>query len=553
MLGRDYKLRMLLVFCFFCSLFAVLVVRLFLLQIKQNDFFKNLAAQQYELQIKIVPARGVIFDASLQYPLVFNRRSLSAFIVPSALEQHSSTVKFIKKQFPDVYKRFCKQPDKHFLWLARRMTDEQAADLQKRTDLAVHFIDEFARYYPYQGVSQLVGLTDIDNIGIAGLELSFNKHLGGEAKTLCLQKDARSGAFYFDRAVTNAGKHGKKLGLTIDRYLQEIVFYELQKKITELKAKSGTAVVLDPDTGAVIALASYPVFDPNKKGVTAFEAMKNRAVSECYELGSVMKAFCALAAFEERVVKFDEPIDCEGRFGYVDGVKIENPTYTLLNRLKEFNNILPFNEVVRYSSNVGIAKVAKRLDKKLYQHYRRLGFGEKTGIQFPGERSGFVNPPAQWSKPSLVVMSFGYEMMATIMQLARAFCIVANGGYDVRPTVLLDEAHSKGKKLYRDDAITDLKNIMEKVAEKYQLPGVRIMGKTGTARCIVDGKYSTQLHQYSFGGIIEHGNYRRVIVTFIKEPEKASLWASEVALPLFKTIATRMITHDRLHFHPGLD
>ncbi len=553
MLVRDYKIRMLIVFGFFCSLFLVLAVRLFLLQIKQNNFFQQLAEQQYDLHIKVVPARGVIFDASGEYPLVFNRRGQSAFIVPTSLAKNSSTVKFLKKYYPDVYKRFCKHPEKHFLWLARRMTDEQAAQLQERADLAVQFVDEFARYYPYKGASQLVGLTDIDNIGIAGLELSFNKHLGGEPMMQRLQKDARSGAFYFDRSVTDIGKQGKKLALTLDRHMQEIVFYELQKKITALKAKSGTAVVLDPDTGAVIALASYPVFDPNKKGVTVFEAMKNRAVSECYEVGSVMKAFCALAALEERVVKIDELIDCEGRFGYVDGVKIENPTYTLLNRLKENNNKLPFNEVVRYSSNVGIAKVAKRLDKKLYKHYRRLGFGDKTGIQFPGERSGFVNPPEKWSKPSLIVMSFGYEMMATIMQLARAFCIIANGGYDVHPTILLDGKHTKGKKLYRDDAINDVKDIMEKVAEKHQLPGVRIMGKTGTARCIVNGKYSTQLHQYSFAGIIEQGDYRRVVVTFIKEPEKSSLWASEVALPLFKSIATRLLTHDRLHFYPGLD
>jgi cell division protein FtsI (penicillin-binding protein 3) len=547
MLVRDYKWRVLMVFCFFCALFVVVSFRLFLLQIKQNDFFRILAAQQYELQIKVVPARGVIFDASSIHPLAFNRRVLSAFIVPSGLQKNAPTVLFLKRHYPSVYKRYLKNPEKHFLWLARRMSDREVEIIKSTPNLAIHFLDEFSRYYPYQGAAQLLGLTDIDNVGIAGLELNFNKQLSGEPMVLRLEKDARSGAFYFDRSVTDVGKQGKSLSLTVDRYIQEITFYELQKKIIELKAKSGTAVVLNPDTGAILALASYPVFDPNKKGEAAFEAMKNRAVNECFEPGSVMKAFCALAAFEEQLVSYDEEIDCEGRFALVDGVKVENPTISLLNRLAEKKNILPFHEVVRYSSNVGIAKVAKRLNHKLYDHYCHLGFGKKTGIQLPGERSGFVNHPKQWSRPSLIVMSFGYELMVTVMQLAKAFCIVANGGYDVTLSILQRGNTGKEKRLYSKGAIDQLKNIMEGVAEKHKIPGMRTMGKTGTARCIVDGKYSTQLHQYSFAGIIEKNDYRRVIVTFIKEPEKASLWASETALPLFKSIASRVVACDRLH------
>ena len=549
---RDYKVRIAIVFIFFATLFVVIAVRLFLLQIKQKNFFKLLAEQQYELQVKMTPPRGVIVDASKKYPMAFNRHVTSAFIVPSALSESSKTLKMLKKRYPEVYARYRKNPDKHFLWLSRRMSDKELQFLQKLNDPQIHLVDEFARYYPYQGGAQLLGLTDIDNTGIAGLELSFTKQLGGVSKAVKLERDARSGAFYFDRLVTHMGRPGKKLALTVDRYLQEMVAYELQKKVVELKAKSGAAVVLDPETGAVLAMANYPAFDPNQKGVTAFEAMKNRSVSECYEFGSVLKAFCAMAALEERVVSFDEPIDCEGRFGYIDGVKIENPTISLLRRLEEHNNILPFNEVVRYSSNVGIAKIAKRLGPKYYEHLRRLGFGTKTGVQFPGERSGFVNPPERWSKPSLIVMSFGYEIMATLMQLARAFCIVANGGYDVHPTMVSAEGAAKGQKLYRDDTIEHMKCIMEKVAERHQIPGVRVMGKTGTARCIVNGKYSNQLHHYSFGGIVEKDGYRRVILTFVKEPEKASLWASDVALPLFKTAAQRMLVHDKLHHHPAL-
>jgi cell division protein FtsI (penicillin-binding protein 3) len=552
MIARDYRFRVIWVFVFFCTLFVVIAVRLFVVQIKHKQFFKLLAQQQYAVQIKIMPPRGDIFDASGVTPLAFNRRVVSAFLVPSSLGPQSSTLKMLKRHYPDVLKRYNKNPSKHFLWLSRRMDDAEIAFLAKQEDPAIHYLDEFTRYYPYQGASQLVGLTDSDNNGIAGIELNFTKHLTGDPLEMRLERDARSGALYFARVVTDIGRPGKNLSLTIDKHLQEIVFYELQKKITSLKAVSGAAVVLNPDTGEVLAMANYPVFDPNKKGNIAFEAMKNRSVSECYEFGSVLKAFCALAALEEKVVAFDEPIDCEGRFATIDGVKIENPTISLLNRLKEHNNILPFNEVVRYSSNVGIAKIAKRLGPAYYDHLLRLGFGQKTGIQFPGERSGFVNPPHAWSRPSLIVMSFGYEIMGTIMQLARAACIIANGGYAVQPTVVRGEHVGKGKKLYGGQSINEMKRIMEQVAERYPIPGMRVMGKTGTARCIVDGKYSTKVHQYSFIGIVEKGDYRRVIVTFVKEPEKSSLWSTDVAVPIFYTIAQRMVVHEMLRREPAL-
>jgi cell division protein FtsI (penicillin-binding protein 3) len=547
MIARDYRFRVIAVFAFFCTLFVIIAVRLFLVQVKQKHFFKHLGQQQYGVQIKIQPSRGDIFDASGKDPLAFNRRALSAFLVPSTLPKEGKTLKMLKRYYPEVFKRYIKNPTKHFLWLARRMNDAEIAFLEKQADPSIHYLDEFTRYYPYQGAAQVVGLTDSDNHGIAGIELSFTQHLTGQPQEMRLERDARSGAMYFARVVKDIGRPGNNLALTIDKHAQEIVFYELQKKITALKAVSGTAVVLNPDTGAILAMANYPVFDPNKKGNIAFDAMKNRAVSECYEFGSVLKAFCALAALEEKVVALDEPIDCEGRFAVVDGVKVENPTISLLRRLEEHHNILPFNEVVRYSSNVGIAKVAKRLGTKYYDHLLRLGFGQKTGIQFPGERSGFVSPPHLWSRPSLIVMSFGYEIMGTIMQLARAACIIANGGCDIKPTLLQKDTDRKGRRLYGTESINGIKTIMQQVAERYPIRGMRVMGKTGTARCIVDGKYSTKIHQYSFIGIIEKGDYRRVIVTFVKQPEKSSLWASDVAVPIFHTIAQRLVVHDALH------
>ena len=280
-------------------------------------------------------------------------------------------------------------------------------------------------------------------------------------------------------------------------------------------------------------MASYPHKEENGK------VSKHLAITDCYELGSIVKTLSALAALDEGVVKYDEEIDCEGKVAYIDGFRVEN-----WKSLKTS----PFWEVVQRSSNVGIAKVTKRLGTKFYDHLKRLGLGEKTNIEFPGERSGFVNPPHNWSKPSILVMSFGYEIMATVVQLARIFSIIANDGYDVHPTLIKErKAPTVIKRLYKQSSIDQIKDILETIGSaRYAIDGYRVMGKTGTARCVVDGKYSNREHVYSFGGIIERDNYKRVIITFIKKPKSPYLWAAQLTGPLFHRIAEKMIIHETI-------
>jgi len=291
-------------------------------------------------------------------------------------------------------------------------------------------------------------------------------------------------------------------------------------------------------------VASYPTFDPNSVRTVDIEATKHVAITECFELGSVIKVFAALAALQEGVVTPDEQIDCEGKATYIDGFRVEN-----------WKSLGPethsFSEVVAQSNNVGIAKVAKRLGPRLYYHLRRLGFGDKTGIRFPGERSGFVNPPHNWSRSSIIVLSFGYEIMATLLQLGKAFSIIANGGCDVQPTLVLKPERKKRimplKKLYDTQIIDQIKEILELqgwLKDRYSIKGYRIFGKTGTARSVKDGIYSNKDHVYTYAAIIEKGNYRRVIITFIKEPKETHLWATQITTPLFHKVAEKMVVYD---------
>jgi len=544
MLAKDYKIRAFIVLAVFFLMFTVIIIRLFLVQIYQKDFFKVLAKHQHEISITINPPRANILDRFGKV-LAFNREIPSAFILPHELKHAQKTEKFLKRFFPEVYERMQVYPEKYFLWVERKLTPQRYAQLKAYGIQDLHFINEPQRFYPYQSLAHVLGFTNIDNGGISGVELEFTKKLSGHATTLRLEKDARSGLCYFSKSIEREGQEGEQISLTIDSGLQAIAYEELQRTVHDFKAKAGAALVMNPDNGEILAMANYPGFDPNQTKIQALDITKNTIITECFELGSVLKIMCALAGFEEGVVGYDELIDCEGQTTHIDGFKVENFTYALLNALKEHNNILPFHDVIRYSSNVGVAKVAKRLGPKLYRHLRRVGLGFKTGVQFPGERAGFVNHPDNWSRSSIIVLSFGYESMASLLQLGRAFSIIANGGYTLQPRLMMDgQAPETPRRLYKETTIAHMKNLLELIGKKYAVNGYRTMGKTGTARCVKNGHYSKTDHNFTFAGILERDGYRRVIVTFIKEPEKANLWASEVAAPLFQSIAEKMVIHD---------
>ena len=543
---KNYKSKLLLILFLFFSLYAVIVVRLFFVQIYQRNFFKLLAKQQYATEITTQPPRALIYDCN-HVPLTLNRERLSAFILPHRLHQPKKTMALIQKKFPDVYKKLMKKKNskRRFLWLKRHLSDDLLKEVKSYDSPDIYYLAEPERFYPFDTMGHIIGFTDVDNIGIAGFELQFNNHLGGTPTTFILEKDARSNYFYFRKDIKELGEKGKNVTLTLDRNLQFFAYESLKETVEKFQAKGGGALIVEPATGQILAMASAPGFDPNN--VEDIEATKNIPVTECFELGSVIKVFTALAALEEGVVTPDEEIDCEGKATYIDGFRVEN--------WKSLGpGTHPFWQVVSRSNNVGIAKIAKRLGPKLYHHLQKLGFGQLVGVRFPGERAGFVNPPRNWSRSSLIVLSFGYEIMATLLQLARAFSIIANGGQNVQPYMVSKperkQAPLQRKFLYKKETIDQIKDILEFkdwIKKTYAIKGYRMMGKTGTARSVKDGLYSTKDHVYTYAGIVEKGNYRRVIITFIKEPQKRdaqSRWSSQITLPLFHKIAQKMIVYD---------
>ncbi len=549
MIATNQKIRIFCVFAFFCSLYGIIVVNLFCIQIKQHSFFTALAHKQYHVTLTRTPARAPIIDRHGTL-LATNKEQLSAFIVPNQLTAPEHLRSFLSEHFPETVKRFDTQEQQKFMFIKRRLQPNEV-ELIKKEDLTdLHLLTEPSRFYPLTAAGQLVGITNIDNKGLFGIELQYESLLAGKPSTYVLKKDARSGYYHFKKETTIEGAQGSPIQLTIDSDLQFLALEELKKTVTQFNAKEGAVIVMDPSTGEILVMASVPTFDPNNTAHLDIPATKNRIITESHELGSVFKVFAALAALEENVTHPDELIDCHNKTTtYLEGRRINT---------WKAQGVIPFSEIIETSNNIGIAIVAKRLDYKLHDHLCKLGFGKKTGIMFPGEQSGFVNPPYNWSKQSIISLSYGYEVTATLLQLARAFCIIANDGYDVMVRFIFDQecnqkndGPQQSERLYSQESIDIMRQMLANTtlrgtARRAAIKGYNVMSKTGTANLLEDGKYTTKKNIYTCAGIIEKDNYHRVIVTFIKESPRQNLYASQVSAPLFERIAEKVLIHDKI-------
>jgi len=526
-------------------LYTAIIINLSIIQIWHHEFFTNLGDKQYSMTLTKNPPRAAIYDRTRTHFLAMNKDSISAFIVPNNLKDPVGVKRFLKKHFPEALERLSHSQDHKFMYVKRKLSDEQI-DLIMQSNLSdIQLLNEPNRFYPLEAAAQITGITDIDNQGLVGMELYCNAQLAGTPSTVTLEKDARSGRFYFQKETTVPGTLGTPIYLSIDSDLQFLVQEELQKTVDSFHAHEGCVLVMNPLNGEILAMVSVPTFDPNDRDHINLEHTKSKCITEVYELGSVIKVFAALAALEEKVVTLDEEIDCKNtKSTYIDGRKINTPFE---------NGIIPFYEVIAFSNNIGTATVAKRVGDKIYDHYKRVGFGKKTNIEFPGEQSGFVNPPHNWSKQSLISLSYGYEITASLLQLACAFSMIANDGHPIKPTLFLNiPEHTPAQKaIYSPEAINDIKYVLEQTTvkgstQRAAVKGYHIMSKTGTANMLIDGQYVPEKNIYTCAGIIDKGSYKRVIVTFVKEASKPNLFASMVTAPLFEHVAQKVLIHDAI-------
>jgi cell division protein FtsI (penicillin-binding protein 3) len=538
-MNTSYKIRTSVVFFLFFFSYLIIVATLYTIQIKQRKFFMQLGEQQYKITIKQNPPRGLIFDCNNNF-LALNHDTLSAFILPNQIQKVEQLEHFLKKNFPQALQRLYANPQAQFMYVKRKLTDNEVQLLEECNIDDIKFLKEPSRFYPVKAVAPLIGITDIDNNGLFGIELLHNKKLAGSPETFYLEKDARSGHFYFKKETMIEGIDGQSVALTINSDLQFLAYQELKKTVRHFNAQEGSVLIIDPTNGSILTMANYPIFDPNNTSKLDLEKTKNKIITEAHEPGSVMKVFTALALLQEGLVDPDELIDCENSSSAV----VNGSRFTTV----KSHGIIPFSEVLQHSNNIGIAKTALRLGPSLYYHHVQLGFGKKVDFDWPGQQAGFVNPPHRWSRSSLISLSFGYEIRATLLQLAQAFCMIVNDGKWI-PLTLVKNAKQEIKyppSCYSVNALRTLKTILQRTVAK-QVPGYTIWGKTGTANMVIDGEYSRDHNIYTFVGVIEKDDYKRLIVTFIKDAQRKELRAATVAAPLFDRIVHDLLLHEAMN------
>lgn len=510
---------------FVCYFF--LVSNLFFLQIRHVHCLTPFNVPlQGSLLVLPEADRGIIIDRH-GVPLAINVPEISAYIDCSRLKNRKQTVAFLAEYFPDACRRLSDNKNKQCIVIARRLSADQQQCIVCAQVPDIKLSVGVGRYYPMPATSTVIGVVGVDNAGLSGIEYK---------KQYFLTSNVLPG-------VDN------QVQLTIDAELQFLVQEELRATLDKFKAREGTAIIMNPENGEVLAMVSLPSFDPNDGKKREVNHMSNKVVTDGYEPGSVMKVFAALAALQEGMVTVDELIDC----GSSKSVVIEGRTINTC----VAHGIIPFIQVIAGSNNIGIAQVAKRLGHKLYDHYLRIGFGKKTEIDFPGERSGFVNPPEYWSKQSIISLSYGYEIVVTPLQLAVAFSVIANGGYRVKPQLtILSKGQfglqQRSEKLYSDQALAAIEHILAQTALRStarlsKLAGFSIKSKTGTANTIENGTYNVDKNIYTCAGIVQKNDYKRVMVVCVKHAEHKNLYASMVAAPLFERVAQVMVVHEKVN------
>jgi cell division protein FtsI (penicillin-binding protein 3) len=542
------RLRLMLV-ALGISLWALAIgVRLVELQVLGRKSFERQAARQSERTIVLDPRRGPILDRNGD-PLAVSVDAESLYAVPQDVADPARTASLLagplgldaagRKELQLQLSR-----NRAFIWVRRKLDPATAHAVRELQLDGIGFLTENRRYYPARELaSQVLGYTGLDNTGMSGVEYAFEDLIRGRAAKVMVRTDARR------RPVGHTEKpstDGHTVVLCIDAAIQYAAEVELDRSMAETAAISGIAIVMDPRTGEILAMASRPTFNPNHFGAFTSARWRNRAVADTYEPGSIFKIVTAAAGLQEKVVSPDEVLDCGHGSIEVAGIRIND--HAVFDQLR-------FRDVIAKSSDVGCIRVAQRVGRDNFNRYMRdFGFGALTGVDLPGESGGLLKPPNRWSGLSLASMSFGQEVGVTALQMVTAAAAVANGGYLMKPLIVrrIEDADGHVVKEYKPvavrrvleaetvDVLTDLLMgvVREGTGRKAAIPGYVVAGKTGTAQKIEpNGHYSMIDHVASFVGFMPASHPALVVLASLDSPRGAHNQGGDVAAPLFARIA----------------
>lgn len=532
---------------------AVIEARLVWFQVVRHGALVQLAARQQQEEVPAPARRGEILDRNGNV-LAFSVDAPSVVAVPYEVEDPTATGAAVCSVIGCSESELARITDRlarggAFAYLRRFVSPDQAQRIAALNLQGVNFIQETKRYYPKVDLaSHVLGYVGTDNKGLGGVEQAYDSLVKGRDGRIRMQVDARQHAV--TSRIELAPTAGASLELTIDQYIQHIAERELKRGVDETRAAGGTAIVMDPRSGEILALANYPTFNPNVYGRFSPETRRNRAIQEIYEPGSTFKLVTASAAIEEGVLAASDPIDCAPGHIVIGGWRRVSDVHTY--------GSLSFEDVIVKSSNVGAIKAGWRIGaERLGEYVDRFGFGQALAADFNGQSRGIVWKASQLDDSAIASVSMGYQIGVTPMQMVTAANSIASGGklYEphlVRATIRDGVRHPVAPKVLRQTispaTANVLTTIMEGVVERgtakgAALSGYRVAGKTGTAAKLVNGRYSKTDYNGSFVGFVPSRRPALTVLVVIDSGRTGQGYGGAVAAPVFKRIAEASLRH----------
>jgi cell division protein FtsI (penicillin-binding protein 3) len=530
--------------------------RLVYLQVWQHDELSARAEQQQRRTIDAPAKRGEILDRHGRV-LAYSVDADTVYAVPSQIKDAPQAAEALCRALGDCRARDRQgllerlQQPRHFVYVQRQITPEQARRIAALDLAGIGFMKESRRLYPNRELAaHVLGYVGIDNVGLGGLEEKYDDLIKGEPGRLLIQIDGARDVFISTQQKPPT--RGDTLELTIDQYLQHVAERELRAGVAAAGADGGTAIVMNPRNGEILALANYPTFNPNAYGRFSPDQRRNRGVQDLYEPGSTFKIVTAGAALEENVIEPDDLVNTSpGVIRFAGRVVDEADGHNY--------GVLSFADVIVKSSNVGAIKVGLRLGAdRLSTYVRRFGFGRALSPDFRGESSGIVWRPEKLNDSGIASISMGYQVAVTPLQMAAATSAVANGGELIQPRVVRAVVR-RGERIpvprkvigraISQHTAAELTEIMEHVVvdgtgTRAQVAGYAVAGKTGTANKVVNGAYSPTDYNVSFAGFVPSRNPEYAIVVVVDSPHKVRAYGGVVAAPIFERIADAALRHE---------
>ena len=514
-----------------------LLTRAAWLQMVSTERLQSEGQARHVREHTIPTMRGNIVDRHGE-PLAVSTPVESVWANPRELLQHRDRLPelavALNIPLQSLETRLSQRAQREFIWLLRRMDPDQAERVRALRIPGVSLDQEYRRFYPTsQAAAQLIGTTNIDDIGQEGLEMSFDHWLSGQPGRKRVIRN-RLGQVVEDIGLIAEPRHGQTLHLTIDRRIQHLAFRELSSAVEAARAQSGSVVVMDVTNGEILAMANVPSYNPNAQRRGTEVGLRNRAVTDLFEPGSVIKPFLLAAALEAQLIEPGAMIDASPGRMRVSGHTIVDPSNM---------GQISIEEALARSSNVAMVQLALQMTPQdLWSMYARLGFGQVTGTGFPGESAGVLRDHERWHRLEQATLAYGYAMSVTPLQLVRAMSAIADQGRLRQPVLILDGGQPRAQSVMDPTIAQTLTEQMQHVISHprgtgrlARVPGYRVAGKTGTSRKSIAGGYAEE-YTASFAGFAPATRPRLAIAVVISEPGIEDVGGGALAAPVFSRV-----------------